>query len=154
MQAVALECLPGAVDPWPHPTQPLGVSVRMLLPHFIVAPLSHGPVVDHLHAGPYRAASTSGALSCVLTAPSAYAADLVVGLSAMFATRAVFVLVPLTFVSHAPGGRRAFLTRLSSAGRLRIVLGVPVTPGTVQMTWLCIFADKACLAGLLRVIST
>jgi hypothetical protein len=153
VQAVALEAVPGAVDPWPHTTEPLSLSLGQLAPQFVLAPLSGGPLVDHLHPGPYHAASRINALTCILTAPSIHAADLVLGLSAAFASRAVFMLVPLTYVSHAPGGRRLYLTRLSQAGRLRIVLGLPVAPGTVQMTWLCVFATRACLASLVRPVS-
>jgi hypothetical protein len=154
LSSVALEGVPGAVDPWPHSCEPLSQGLQALLPGFPVLPLSDGPVVEHLHPAPYRAAAARHALSCVLTAPSRYAADLVLGLSVSFASRAVFALVPLTFVSHAPGGRRQFLSRLSQAGRLRIVLGVPVSPGTVQMVWLCVFASPKRLDGLMRVVST
>jgi hypothetical protein len=153
LQSVALEAVPGAVDPWPHATEPLALGLSVLMPQFQLSPLSLGPVTDHLHPLPYSSASQRRALSCVLTAPSTYAADLVVGLSVMYASRAVFTLVPLTFISHAPGGRRHFLNRLSQAGRLRIVLGVPVAPGTVQMAWLCIFATQDRLTCLMRVLA-
>ena len=149
LQSVALESVPGAVDPWPHATEPLARGLQQLSPQLHVVPLSDGPVTAHLHPKPYMQARQCNALSCVLTAPSAYAVDLVVGLSVAFASRAVFALVPLTFVSHAPGGRRLFLTRLSQAGWLRIVLGVPVLPGTVQMAWLCIFASPGRLNSLM-----
>jgi hypothetical protein len=150
VRAIVLESVPGAVDPWPHATHPLARGLAQLAPHFAMARLSAGPLTSHLHPQPYRVASLARALPYVLTAPSVYAADLIIGLSVNFAAHAVFALVPLTYVSHAPGGRRAFLTRLSQAGRLRLVLGVPVVPGTVQMAWLCMFADRDCLNRLVR----
>jgi hypothetical protein len=143
LASVDFSGVPLAVDPWAHPAPGLQQAQRALLPHLTLLPLSPAPVADHLHAGPYRAASAAGHLPVVLSAPSPHALDMVAGLSATFASHASFLLAPATYLSHAPGGRRQFLTRLSQEGRLRIVLGSPVLPGATQLMWVCMFATKA-----------
>jgi hypothetical protein len=127
------------VDPWPYPEGQLEPG---LPPHLQYAHLTDGPLLANLQPTTFRQAAAANMLDCIVSAPSVHALDILVGLSAVFVGRAAFFLAPITYISHAPGGRRQFLTRLAQAGRMRIALSSIVPPGKVQPVWVCIFASK------------
>jgi hypothetical protein len=142
LQAVDLSSAPYVVDPWPSSHRQLTAILPLTAPHLVLLPLTPGTPLDHLQPLPYKQAQEADKLAYVVSAPLFHALDIILGLSALLVTQAAFVLAPITYISHAPGGRRRFLTRLSLEGRFRIALSMPVPPGQVQQVWICIFAQK------------
>jgi hypothetical protein len=150
LDAEDMSAVSSIVDPWGLAPGVLAGGVSHFLPHASYSPLTNQSPLEHLHPWPYKAAAQSGRLAWILSAPCTWVLDPVVGLSATYATQGAFLLVPITYITHAPAARQTFLRQLAASDRLGLVTCRGVTPGTVQMVWLCIFASPAIKRRLAR----
>jgi hypothetical protein len=139
LDAEDMSAVSSVTDPWPLAPGVLAGGVSHFMPHVTYALLTNQSPLEHLHPWPYKAAAEAGKLAWVLSAPCTWVLDPVVALSAAYATQGAFLLVPITYITHAPGARQTFLRQLAAADRLGIVTCRGVTPGAVQLVWLCLF---------------
>ena len=80
--------------------------------------------------------------------------DLAVPLAVAFAAYVVCVHVPGGYLTDARPARQAWLRQLQRAGRLHIITGLPAGPMGRRCVWLCIFADSAVAARMMRFTDT
>ena len=78
-----------------------------------------------------------------MTSPSAYVADLLLFLIALFTPDVLAVLVPQTYLTHAPTARLAALHRYEAAGKLATVLCPTSERELVGGVWVLIFGNAA-----------
>ncbi len=99
-------------------------------------------VVDSLYPAAYDKYRASQEPWGVVASPSAYVVDLQLFLLSLLAPAVLAVLVPSTYLTHAPRGRVDALRRLVAAGRVGSVkCPRPVDYYGVASVWVCVFKD-------------
>ncbi len=139
MLARAVQLPEVLLDPWP--VQNEGLKAAWRSEEFMMQPISAKPV-EALHPAAYDAWRTGKEPWAVVTSPSAYVADLLLFLVSLLAPTVLAVLVPTTFLTHAPKGRMDALERLNAAGRVGCV-ECPITDDGfgIGSVWVCVFQD-------------
>ena len=127
------------LDPWP--VQNEGMQALWRTEELTVQPVSTKPV-EALRPSAYKAWQAGPEPWTVATSPSVYVVDLVLFLVSLMAPTVLAVLVPATYVTHAPKGRVEALRRLSAAGRVGCVK-CPKSEEcfSVDSLWICVFKD-------------
>jgi len=116
--AVAVQLPELLLDPWP--VQCEGLHAAWRTEEFEVQHVCTKPV-EALQPAAYSTWRAGKEPWTVVTSPSAYVSDLLLFLVSLMAPTVLAVLVPTTFVSHAPKGRTDALRRLVAAGRVGCV---------------------------------
>jgi hypothetical protein len=98
----------------------------------------------------YQAAAAQQQLGVILGSPSAFVVDVILALSVMFAHRAVFMLVPSTFLSNAPTARVRFLEKVRQSHSMCTVVCPAFPVYAPAPTWLCVFSGVAVMQQLIR----
>jgi hypothetical protein len=124
-------------------TEPIATRLEAGCAHMDARILTNEGLEWHLHPGPYRAARKANKLGVIIAAPSQHVIDIVVALSCMYAMHLACILVPVTYISHAPAARYQFLAELRSQNRLSIIMAEPVKPGKIQQAWLCMWSSAS-----------
>jgi hypothetical protein len=135
---------------WQDKNALLSSTLQSHAQHLAIAHLTNSDAHWHLHPSPYQSAQEARELDTIISAPSRHVTDIILALSCMFARLAVFILVPITYISHAPAARYQYLGLLRSTNRMSIIMAQPVAPGAVQHVWLCVFKDKALHRAMCR----
>jgi hypothetical protein len=142
LDAEDMSAVSSITDPWALAPGVLSGGVSHYLPHATYALLTDQSPLEHLHPWPYKTAAKAGRLAWVMSAPCTWVLDPIVALSTAYVSQGAFFLVPITYITHAPASRQAFLRQMAASDRLGIVTCRGVTPGKVQLVWLCLFSGK------------
>jgi hypothetical protein len=129
------------VVPWAQPVSTVSTTLASVQPT-IRAQILQQPL-DALHPGTYRELAKQRRLQYALVLAPDPLCDVIGPLCAMFTTMLACLLVPVTYVTHGPMGRKAHLRRLLKEKRLLLILGPGTLPGDVQMCWVCVFGNEA-----------
>jgi len=135
------------VDLWPVDSHAMQAALRSY--GISQQPAAATPAAA-LHPGPYESHRQAKEPWGVVTSPSAYVIDLLLLLIALFSPTVLAVLVPQTYLTHAPSARVTALRRYESAGRL-VTIQCPATGAElVGGVWVVIFGTKGDRASMVQ----
>ena len=125
------------LDPWPVNSQALRAALRSDAVR--QSPVTSTPAAA-LYPEPYEALRKAGKPWGVVTSPSAYVVDILLFLVSLFLPVVLAVLVPRTFLTHAPKARADALRRYEAAGKL-VTVGCPAAAvhESVGSVWIVVF---------------
>ena len=130
-----------ALDPWAVNNQ--GLQAALLRERVQLSPVASTPA-EALYPEPYETLRKAGKPWSVVSSPSAYVVDLLVFLLSLYTPVMVAVLVPRTYLTHAPRARADALHRLEIAQRV-VTVGCPVSGAheSVGSVWVVVFGNES-----------
>lgn len=97
--------------------------------------------LDALQPLSYRTVQQQHGMHVILMAPCSMLLDVLLPLAVKFARHVVCCRVPGSYITAAHAARRSWLRQMQLAGRLHILMGLPIGPNAVHHVWLLVFVS-------------